>query len=217
MKKNFLTGLIILIPIALTFVIMQFLVNLLTSPFIGFFDHAFNDAPWFANFSDNMAGPISKLIILLILPAVIITIGFFGRVYIVKHFFMKLENLTYRIPFINRIYISTQEAVNALLKPKISTYSRVVLVPFPHPPTYCIGFITQEEVAMRTNDTDVKNDFITVFIPGTPNPTGGFMLIYHHDQLIHIDMKVEDALKSILSGGLIIKEIKLTDINEVKA
>ncbi|MBA2726892.1 MAG: DUF502 domain-containing protein [Parachlamydiaceae bacterium] len=215
MKKNFLTGLIILIPVALTFVIIQFLVNLLTTPFLGFFDNLFGDTPLFDDLSHrDIAAPVSKLLILLALPAVIIAIGFFGRVFIIQYVFLQIENFAYRIPFINRIYISIKEAVTALLKPKTTTYSRVVLVPFPNPPTYCIGFVTQDDVSMGKEDVDKKSDFITVFVPGTPNPTGGFMLIFQKDQLVYIDMKVEDALKSILSCGLIFKDIKLTVNNE---
>jgi len=210
MKKNFLTGLIILIPLALTFVIIQFLVNLLTTPFLGFFDKLLD------NSNREIYGPVVKLLILLALPAVIIAIGFFGRVFLIRHLFLQIDNLAYRIPIINRIYISIKDAVNALLKPKSSTYSSVVLVPFPNPPTYCIGFVTQETVTMGKDDADKKSDYITVFVPGTPNPTGGFMLIFHKDQLVHIDMKVEDALKSILSCGLIFKDIKLTETSEVE-
>lgn len=228
MKKNFLTGLIILIPVALTFVIIQFLINLLTTPFIGYFDSLFDNNYWLINlFGHNLDGPISKLLILLILPAVIIAIGFFGRMLIVTHLLNQFDKLASRIPFINGIYLSIKEAVNALLKPKDHNYSRVVLVPFPHPPSYCFGFITCDDVKLTKNasnsedpnnsdkDNTDNSDLITVFVPGTPNPTGGFMLIFRKDQVIHIDMKVEDALKSVVSCGLIFKNLTVKDNSEL--
>lgn len=208
MKKNFLTGLVILIPVILTFLIVQFLVNLFTNPFVGFVEHIFGNTVWFGHLNNrDLAEPASKLLILIALPVIIIAIGIFGRGFIVKYVLTKIDSLARKIPFVNRVYHSIKEAVHALLEPQSNSFTSVVLVPFPNAPAYCIGFVTKEDVIV--NSSIEQNNFITVFVPGTPNPTGGFMLIFQKEQLIFLDIKVEEAFKCVLSGGLILKDLKV--------
>jgi len=191
----------------LTLAIVQFLINLLTAPFLGIIQGIFGHTDWFGKLTDpSHAVFVSKLLILILLPVIIIGIGVLGRMLIINKIFDSIDSMVNRLPGINGIYRSIKEAVNALLKPAESDYSRVVLIPFAHAGSYCIGFITKEEKDLDRSSAPPQN--ITVFIPATPNPTAGFMQLTQRDQLIYLDMSVEEAVKYLLSCGIISNDFK---------
>ncbi len=207
MKKYFLTGLIILIPTTLTLAIVQFLINLLTAPFLGIVDIILSQTLWFGKLSSReLAEPISKLLILLFLVVLIISIGFLARIFIINYILHSIDLMIHRIPWINKIYQTFKETVHALFKPSKSEFSRVALVPFTRSGSYCIGFITKDE--LDADQSPEPSHQITVFVPGAPNPTAGYMLLFERSQLIYLDMKVEDAVKYLLSCGVIPTEFK---------
>lgn len=209
MKKNFLTGLVILLPIALTFWILMFLVNLLTNPFINtvnkIFSHYDLQGTSFLFFTgeDLLAG-LARILILVALFGLLVIAGFLTR-----HFFLKPilnfgDTLIHRIPLINKIYKAAQDVVNTLFSEEKTSFSQVVLVPFPHSKSLCLGLVPG--VGISTDSSVEYHDKVSIFVPGTPNPTMGFMLLYAKDQIIPTDMRVDDALKFIVSCGVIVDE-----------
>ena len=210
MKKYFLTGLAILLPGVLTFMILLFIVNLLTKPFIGAVEHLFEyygvlDNTIFLK-SDKVIRIISRLLILLSLFGVTLFIGMLGRI-VLFHYIIRLGNyILHRIPFVNKIYKAIQEVMKTIFENNSPTFSQVVLVPFPSSKCYSVGFITNASEALHPKDDSLGN--ISVFVPATPNPTVGFMLLYKMEQMIYLDTKVEDALKFIVSCAVIDTELK---------
>jgi uncharacterized membrane protein len=102
---------------------------------------------------------------------------------------------------INKIYGAIKEVSNAFLGQDRGTFRKVVLVECPRKGMYAIGFVTSEvkgEAQMKTEETVVN-----VFVPSTPNPTTGFLLLVPKEQVIPLDMSVEDGLKMIVSGGIV--------------
>lgn len=209
MKKNFLTGLAILFPIVLTYIIVTFFVNLLTKPFVGYLESLLvhytpTGGSAISIELHRFALILSKLLILLGLAGTFILVGILGRLFIINYIFRHVDLLAHRIPGINRIYKGIQETVQTVFMTNGSKFSSVVLVPFPHAKSYCIAFITNENIP-DASEAEL-GDIVSAFIPGTPNPTMGFMLFFKRKDVIHVDMAVEDALKFIISCGVISKD-----------
>jgi uncharacterized membrane protein len=203
-KQNFTTGLVILLPIALTFFIANFFLNLLTKPFAGFIHSIVthfslqNYYILFFNLQDILLF-LSKILILGILFLLILLIGYIGQWFFVHYFIRLGDKIFHQIPFFNKIYKACQDVVHTLFSPRSTSFSQVVLVPFPHSKLWSIGLITRD-VTLDENG----NKLVSVFVPGTPNPVMGFMLMYRHDQVILSNMSVEDALKFVVSCGVIV-------------
>ncbi|MBA3237977.1 MAG: DUF502 domain-containing protein [Parachlamydiaceae bacterium] len=209
MKKNFLTGLAILFPIVLTYIILSFFINLLTKPFVGYLENllAYHTPTAESAFSvefHKYALILSKLLILLGLAGTFILVGILGRLFLINTIFRHVDLLALRIPGINHIYKTIQETVQTVFMTNGTKFSSVVLVPFPHAKSYCMAFITNESVP-DASGTDLE-EIVSAFVPGTPNPTMGFMLLFKRKDVIYVDMAVEDALKFIVSCGVISKD-----------
>ncbi len=211
MKKSFLTGIAILLPVVLTLIIVMFFVNLLTKPFVEFVHDIFAKTgllnnSFFILSSDQMIYLLSKILILAFLIFSTLMIGFFTQHLFANYFFESFDKIIHKIPVINKIYISLQEVMHTLFKSEKTSFSQVALVPFPKEDTYCIGFVTKD---LLPEGTDTEHlGLISVYVPGTPNPMMGFNFLYQREQLIFIDMKVDDALKFVISCGVMFPGFK---------
>lgn len=207
MKRNFFTGFVILLPIALTLWILSILINLLTNPFVGMAESFLHlDIESLSETSHNLIIFAIKLVILGILAAVTLLIGFLGQHYFVRRIIHYSDLVLHQIPFINKIYQSLQDVVKTLFNEEHTTFSQVVLVPFPHETTRSVGFITKRDQASYMDEQ--HGNKVSVFVPGTPNPTMGFMLLYDRDQLIFTEMSIEEALKFVISCGVMAAPFK---------
>lgn len=211
MKKHFMTGLAILLPIVLTWIIVMFIVNFLTKPFTGIVRDILErydllGKPIWIFSSTEVLLITSKLLILVFIIFVTILIGLVARFFIIRYFFRLGDYLIHRIPLVNKVYKAIQETLHTLFASEKHTFKQVVLVPFPHPRVYSIGLITG--VSHEYSDKE-HQDLISVFIPGTPNPTVGFMILFRKDQMIFTDMSVEEAFKFIVSLGVMISEFRV--------
>jgi uncharacterized membrane protein len=206
MKKYFITGLVILLPLALTIAIVVFIFNLLTGPFLGIvktvFDHyhLFEEGFLLLN-ADQIQNLGAKLLILVSLFFIVIGLGFIARWFLFKTLIKFAEYIVKRIPLVSSIYKICQDVIKTIFSSKTKSFKQVVLVRFPHPQTYSIGLITRKEIPSLANTSHA--DAVAVFVPTTPNPTSGFLVMFKPADLIYLDMKVEDAFKYIISCGVI--------------
>jgi uncharacterized membrane protein len=193
MKRHFMAGLGLLLPAVLTIVITIFFVNLLTQPFHGIFLYFLNKYHLGDWASPEIIFFLSKFFVLISLVIVIFLLGLLGSAYFFYYFFKLLNALMGHIPLINRIYKPIQDAISTLFSPGSSSFSKVVLVPYPTKDSWAIGLISQ---------ADLNGDApISVFVPGTPNPMG-YMVQYKKEQMIFIDMSVDEAFRFIVSCGV---------------
>lgn len=160
-----------------------------------------------------MSGPqvlevVSRIFILCAIIFIVFLTGVLGRMFLLDYLSQLGEYIIHRIPIISTIYKSIHEIVNTLFaKPKEvegEAYSRVVLVPYPHSETLSIGLITKGNLP-EDSDPDHRK-LVSVFVPGTPNPSMGFMLMFPRELLIPLDLTVEQALKFVVSIGVIYPE-----------
>lgn len=205
MKKYFITGLIILLPLALTIAIVSFIFNLLTEPFVDIvkavFDYYGLFATGFLFLSTNQTQQLfSQLIIILLLFFVTSGLGLFARWFFFYYILLFWEYILKRIPFISSIYTTCQDVIQTLFTTDSNSFKQVVLVPFPSVNAQAIGLVTKDNIpGLGTNEVP----FIAVFIPTTPNPTSGFLVMFKKSDVIYLDMKVEDAFKYVISCGMI--------------
>ncbi len=206
MKKCFVTGLVILLPLAVTVLLVSFLFNLLTEPFAGIvqtgLEHygvgknplVFFDSPQFVHL-------LSQILILIVLFVVTVALGILTRWFFVHSLLRVGEYVLRRIPFISSIYGTVKDVITTVAGSDKGGFKQVVMVPYPKLGTYSLGFVTQASITLTLKES--STGMIAVFVPTTPNPTSGFLVLFDPVDVIFLDMKVEDAFKYIISCGVI--------------
>ncbi|MBU0580812.1 MAG: DUF502 domain-containing protein [Candidatus Margulisbacteria bacterium] len=189
--KYFINGLILLFPLFVTIyalqVIVNFADNLLTTPF--------KVLPW-------EPPPYIGLIVSIFL---IIIVGYFTTNVFITRIFRWAEKLMFKVPIVKSIY-STAKQINEMLflQKEKNILRRVCLIPYPHPGVYTVAFLTNEAPQVINNITGKQ--LLNVFVPSTPTPATGFLVLVPKDQVILLDISLDDALKLIVSGGVISKQ-----------
>jgi len=209
MKKYFITGLVILLPLAVTIAIVVFIVNFLTKPFVGLvvsfleeFD-ILNNGFLFLN-HDQLVQYGSKCLILICLFVFTLFLGMIARWFFFKALISLSDKILHRIPLINKVYKTTQEIIKTLFVSDKSSFKQVVMVPFPKDGTYVMGLVSRKSPEICCEKTG--SELFSVLVPTTPNPTTGFLLMYKKEDLIFLDLKPEAAIKYIVSCGVITPE-----------
>lgn len=206
MKKYFITGLAVILPILLTLLIVQLLLKLLTAPFVGIIELIFNaltHAEWLpkALNSPDLIRVVSQILLLFLLFLSTVFVGFLGRLFLVNTLFQLGDRLIHAVPFANKIYKAVQDVIKNLMNQDTPSFSQVVQVPFPHERALVLGFITKEEE--KVVEAHRSQTHVSVFVPGTPNPMMGFVLLVPADKVQRLDLTVEQAVKFIVSCGVI--------------
>lgn len=193
LRNYIFTGLLVVLPVALSAAITIWLFKILTNWILALLPHFILTHPLWKNLV-RLSLPFVFLIILFF-------VGLFARVVFVRKIFSVGEKLLVRIPLFNKIYISVKQLSEALIPSERNLFKRVVLVQFPHKGSYSLGFVTSKakgEIQKKT-----REEVVNVFVPTTPNPTSGFLMFIPEEDLIELDMNVEDGLKLVISGGAV--------------
>lgn len=203
MKRHFVAGLIILLPLVITYWIFTLLVNCITTPFESL---VFNIFDYFSLFTAPSSGNVhiavlvvAKLLIIFFLFIVLVLFGYLAKRFFVRHLIAVTDKFFLLFPFVNRIYKATKEFTTAIFSPKVESFSKVVLVPYPSANHLAVGFITGQ--IEKNQFPNSQEDMISVLIPGTPNPTVGFALFFKRSAIIYVDVSPEEALKFVMSCG----------------
>jgi len=198
LKNYFLTGLVVIIPGYISFIIivtiikkMDGIINLLPPKF-----HPYTYLP----FHIPGLGFIFTLIL-------IILVGIIFTNIVGKSILNFLENkIVTKIPFIRTIYKSAKNIIETIFSEKSLSFREVVLVEYPKKGTYVIGFITSKPEKDNEITKSIGDELLSIFVPTTPNPTSGFLLYVPENEVKKLKMSVEDAFKIIISGGIITDE-----------
>lgn len=198
LKKYFVAGLATLLPLAITIYVVRFIINLLTSPFMGAMTEILDKIPL------GMGGVLhaeqtirlaSQICILILLFLFVLGLGVVGRWFVVHQVLKLGDQIFLRIPLVSKLYKTASDFVHTVFSSEQKSFQHVVLVSFPYPDAYCLGLISRE------TSPEEKNVF--VFIPTTPNPTSGFLIVCKKSELIPIDMTSEEAVKYVVSCGVV--------------
>lgn len=201
MKKYFFAGLATLLPLAVTIWIVVFIVDFLTKPFMGAMTSLLSRTSFLLRFSEKGIRTISELLILLSLFLFVLFLGFVGRRFFFHQLLVFGEAILKKIPLVNRVYKTTKDIVQSLFVSEKAPFKQVVLLSFPYKGCYCIGVVTSDSPAKSSSTTN--REMISVFIPTTPNPTTGFLVMLPKEELIYLEMKSEEAIKYIVSCAMI--------------
>ncbi len=211
MKKYFVTGLVILLPVAVTFAIVLFLVDFFTKPFAGFTSQLIQQWNLFPNgfyilSQEQVIRYVSRVLILIALFGFTVLLGLVTRVFFMQALIKFCDRVLLRIPIVNTLYKTAQDIIKTLFVSDKNTFKQVVMVAFPRPGVYVLGLVARESPASCSKATG--KDLISVLVPTTPNPTTGFLLMLPKEELLYVNMKAEDAIKYIVSCGVITPEEK---------
>jgi uncharacterized membrane protein len=202
-QANFWTGLAIVLPGVISVAVLVWLFGTIAriTDLLLFF------LPQTLTHHDQGSGPMHwywSVVALLLAVVLIGLVGLLARNYIGKRLIKWVDTGLMQVPLLNKIYSATKQVNEAFSSNNKTAFRTVVLVPFPHPGSYTLGFITSEQHAEVQAVT--SEDMVCVFVPTTPNPTGGFLLMVPEDKLTRLKMSVPDAIKYIVSLGSILPE-----------
>jgi uncharacterized membrane protein len=187
-RRKFLTGLIILLPTVITgYVFYRVFVSIdnILEPIIA--RYPFLDIPGLGFLS----------VLLIILLTGVFAGNFFGSSIITW-----VESVAFRIPLFSRIYIAIKQLSEVFLKQERTVFKRAILIQYPRPGIYVVGFVTSAWQVKDENGND--KTFINIFLPTTPNPTSGLFLMVPEEEVLPFDHTIEDALKLVISGGAVL-------------
>ena len=199
-RGNFLTGLAVLLPTVITLAIIKWLFGTIAA----FTDLLLFFLPTHITHADAGKGPMHWYwsVAALLLAIVLVTlVGLLTRYYIGKRLIEWLDTIMLRVPLLNKIYGTIKQVNEAFSTGSKTSFKTVVLVEFPKEGTHSIGFITSEQHAEV--QTKTKEKVVCVFVPTTPNPTSGFLILVPEEKVTKLEMSVADGIKYIISLGSI--------------
>ena len=185
-RNYFITGIVVLIPIGITIYLTLFLISI-SSKIIP------------KEINPNHYLPYNIPGVEIIIAIIIITlIGWLSLSFLGKKLLGIFNNLLQRIPILRTIYSAINQMTETFTK-KNTNKNNVVLIEYPRKGSWAVGFATKENSGDISRKTNKK--LINVFVPTTPNPTSGFLLMFPQEDVIYLDMTFEEASKFIVSAG----------------
>ncbi len=197
-RNIFLEGLVVLMPLSLSIYVIYLLISW-TRARLAFTLHMlppqFQDVFW--------VKILLEIAVIILIVLFIYFMGWLTSTFIGKAFGRFIESIINRLPIINSLYRALKQLFKTFVSYQDNQYSKAVLIQYPHPNIWAIAFLTSE--APLKLSPEKKNDYYTVFMPSTPNPTTGFFMIVAKKDVIVLDISIEEAIKVIMSGGLLNK------------
>jgi uncharacterized membrane protein len=197
MRKYLITGLLIWVPLVITLWVLNLVVSTMDQSLLLLPPQLRTEAVWGIH--------IPGLGVVLTLVIVFLT-GFLTANFVGERLLRIGNYMLNRIPVVAPIYSAVKQVSDTLLSDSGQAFRKALLVPYPHADSYTIAFLT------GTPGGDVLNhlggDYVSVYVPTTPNPTSGFFLMMRREDVIELDMSVDDALKYIISMGVVVPRAK---------
>jgi uncharacterized membrane protein len=206
-RASFFTGLLIVLPGVITLAVVKWFfgtVSSFTDALLFFLPYLFDPKAIYRNGVDGPMFWYWSLLALLVGIAIVSVVGGMTRYYIGKRLIAGADGAMLRVPVLNKIYGTIKQVDEAFTSGKKSSFKTVVLVEYPREGIYSVGFITSEKADEVEQKTGKK--CVCIFIPTTPIPTGGFLIIVPEEQVIKLEMSVADGFKYIISIGALVQE-----------
>jgi uncharacterized membrane protein len=211
-RDNFLAGLAIVLPAVISLAVVRWMfetVANVTDILLFFLPHTWTH-------QRGGEGPMRwywSLVALLVGILLTTVIGRSARYYAGKKLIQWMDSTLLRIPLLNKIYGTIKQVNEAFSSSNKTAFKQVVLVEYPRSGVFSLGFITSEEYRHEKTLTDIK--MVWVFVPTTPNPTGGFLLLLPETEVTRLEMSVPDGIKFIISLGAIAPEHRAATMREL--
>ena len=197
LRDNFIAGIVVVLPVVITLWLLTMLYHAINdgilNPLIRYF------RPYITNIYLEYG---ARTIVFLLLITFVVLIGLATRIIFVRKLFSAGEKLFFKIPMIGKVYVTIKQMSRAFLGDRKGIFKAPVLVEYPRKGVYSIGFLTSDSKGEIQNKTDKK--LVNIFVPTTPNPTSGILLMTPEDEIITLSMSVEEAMKLVISGGMVV-------------
>tara|TARA_Y100001934_G_scaffold200222_1_gene236108 strand:- start:4427 stop:5098 length:672 start_codon:yes stop_codon:yes gene_type:complete len=203
-RNAFLTGLIIFLPLGTTIFVLNFLLGMFQEPATDLARELGLEAERFF-FGEYLLAILGLAIGVLALTA----LGFLSNYVLGKFFISTAEKFLGKVPFLNTVYRSAKQIVQTFGRENRAVFKEVVLIEYPRSGCYVLGFVTCE--ASSEIDQAMDRKLTNVFVPTTPNPTSGFLLLLPREEIISLDLSVGDGMKMLISGGAVSPSAKAFD------
>ncbi len=193
LRRYFITGLLVLVPLAITAWVLATLIGIMDQSLL------LLPASWRPEnrFGFRIPGLGALLTLLIVLVTGLIATNFFGR-----RIILFWEAMLARVPVVKSIYYSVKQVSDTLFSDSGQAFRKALLVQYPRQGSWTIAFMTGHPGGDVANHLQ-GSDYVSVYVPTTPNPTSGFFLMMHKDEVVELDMSVDDALKYIISMGVV--------------
>lgn len=193
LRNYFLAGVLVTAPVGITAWLIYSFVDYVDTNVIPLIPEAYNPE----RYLEHSVPGLGVIILLL----VITLIGFFVTNFLGRWFIRLGERILAHVPVVRTIYGLLKQVFDAVLAQSSTAFHEVVLIEYPRKGTWTLGFITSKpkpEIREQLGD-----DTVFVFVPTSPNPTSGFLLVVHEADLIRLKMPVEEGIKLVISGGIV--------------
>jgi uncharacterized membrane protein len=196
LRKWLVAGLLVIVPVAITIAVLQWI--------IGTLDRTLLILPesWQP---DRLIGVHIPGFGVLLTLAILLSVGAVVSNFMGKKLVMWGDTMVSRIPVVRSIYSSVKQVSDTLFSPSGNAFRTAVLVQWPRPDVWTIGFVT------GTPGGDVTNylvgDYLSVYVPTTPNPTGGYFVMLRKSDCVELKMTVDEALKYVISMGVVVPRV----------
>ena len=197
-RNAFLAGLLVFLPLGTTIFVLNFILDLFKEPALKFaIQLGLREENSFFGLETLLA--ISGLIIGVISLTLL---GYLSKYLLGRVFISTTEKVLGKVPFLNTVYRSVQQIVETFGRENRAVFKEVCLVEYPRKGCYALGFITADTSSHIREKVD--GELIYVFVPTTPNPTSGFLLLVPKDEIHRLDVSVGDGMKMLISGGAVV-------------
>lgn len=213
LRNYFLTGILIITPLGVTLAIAWWVVKFIDDVVIPLIPEAYNPARLLGELI-GIEGNVPGLGIL-VLVAVVTVIGALAAGLLGRWFIRLSEALLNQMPVIRSLYSAIKQLLETVLRNQSDTFKQAVLLQYPRPGLWAIAFVTAKvdgELGRR-----LEAEHVSVFLPTTPNPTSGFLLFVPTSDVVELDMTVEEAVKMVISAGIVTPKEQLSGAERLVA
>jgi uncharacterized membrane protein len=206
LRRYFIAGLLVWLPLAVTFLVLSFVVSVMDKT-LGLLPEQYRP--------ETLLGYDIPGFGLLLSVIVIIATGLLAANIVGRGMLGLWESVLRRIPIVRSIYTASKSFAEVVLSDSGQSFKKVLLIEYPRTGVYSLAFQTATslgEVQERTGD-----DVICCFVPTTPNPTSGYIIAIARNEVVELDMSVDQALKMIISLGVVVPEWPAATVRELTA
>lgn len=204
MKKTFLAGLVILLPLALTLFVIFFLVDVLTDPFLNIVRNFLVERQTWIH-SSNLITILARFLILTCLICFIFLLGLIAKIFFFRWILNLANKIFSKIPLIKPIYKTSKDVISALFKQDgKKVFKQPLMIPFPSDKSFVIGF--EAGKIPSSCQRQIQEPLSCVFVPTAPHPISGYILMVPQNRAHLLNMSNEEAVKFTVSCGVILPE-----------
>jgi len=195
LRNAFFTGAVLLAPLVVTIWALAKIIDVIGGTFRPLYEDYLPQSLQRIPFFWDLLGTIAVLLLVTLL-------GFISHYFFGRFLLSILERAVQRIPGVGAVYNTVKQIVTTFGSERRNLFNQVVLVEFPRKGVWTLGFLTNKAQGEAQSHAGVE--IWTVFVPTTPNPTSGFLLMLPHDEIIELEMSVGEGMKMIISGGAVV-------------